>query len=731
MKSKSFLFLWLLLTFAAFTTRAWAKTPAPVHVYAAPGNAQAAVRFDVPASTNTPFTYNVTVNNTTTNATTTLTGFTAGPILVPSLLNGDTYTFQVTAVDSTSTSGTSSAVSNSVTPNTGLYKALAGRWKLSAVQAGAGAPYSSSCTDVIDNNGGFTGNCTDSHNDTITFNKAAIFVFPLPYGMIPLITDYSQNGVDIPASPFPDMVCQASPDNTFASCTATAPQQNHGGDTVLLATMSKEGSTYPQTKDLTGTWHLSFLDPGAGGTGGNVTQGTANVSSNGAFKASGTGISGTQTGVLALSPAGVLTCASGDCNSDLDAYMDAGLTTMAGIHSKSGGDSQLQLFMKQGSSYSLADLAGLWEMNQLDSDGTWRRATLKVQSNGSMLETDYGNGGDTGSGSGTLRISSAGVVTCSSGDCKGNTFSMDASETIMGTTQTKSHSGSADTFRMLVFTKTASPPSAPTGVSATAGNGSATVGFTAPPIPTGGSPIASYTVTSSPGAISRTGTGTSIKVTGLKNGTAYTFTVTATNAAGLTGSPSAKSNSVKPVDPALPHAPTGVTAKAGNAQATVNFKLPSSGGPFTCTVTSNPGNITAAGSGSPITITGLKNGTTYTFRVSATNAVGTSPSSGPSNKVTPADVPDAPSITNVTAGNGQATVTFTAPNANGSPITGYTVTSSSDATHPNGVAASGKKTQITVKGLSNRQSYTFTVTAKNKIGTGPASKPSSSVTPGA
>ena len=97
----------------------------------------------------------------------------------------------------------------------------------------------------------------------------------------------------------------------------------------------------------------------------------------------------------------------------------------------------------------------------------------------------------------------------------------------------------------LSFTKTI--PDAPIIGTATLGNTEAIVPFTAPSSD-GGSPITSYTATSSPGGItgtlSQSGSG-SITVTGLTNATAYTFTVTATNAIG-TSVASAASNSVIP-----------------------------------------------------------------------------------------------------------------------------------------------------------------------------------------
>ena len=91
-------------------------------------------------------------------------------------------------------------------------------------------------------------------------------------------------------------------------------------------------------------------------------------------------------------------------------------------------------------------------------------------------------------------------------------------------------------------------------------------------------------------------------------------------------------------------------------------------------------------------------------------------------------VPGAPTIGTATRGDGQASVTFTAPSFNGgSTITGYTVTSNpAGGTDSN--AASTSLSHV-VTGLTNGTAYTFSVTATNTIGTGSASAASNSVTP--
>ena len=265
-------------------------------------------------------------------------------------------------------------------------------------------------------------------------------------------------------------------------------------------------------------------------------------------------------------------------------------------------------------------------------------------------------------------------------------------------------------------------PGTPTGISATGGNAEADVSWTAP-VSDGGSVISQYTVTSSPDGITATTSGTSVTVTGLTNGTSYTFAVTATNSVG-TGSASGASSAVVPAT--VPGSPTAVSAVGGNAQATVSWTAPTFNGGSAITqymVTSSPGNLTATTTGVSATVTGLTNGTQYRFEVTATNSEGNSLASNPSNAVTLATVPGAPTGISATGGNEEADVSWRAPVSDGgAAISQYTVISS-----PGGLTATTAGTSVTVTGLTNGTVYTFAVTATNSAGTGPVSMSSTSI----
>ncbi|WP_397609019.1 Ig-like domain-containing protein [Shewanella algae] len=267
------------------------------------------------------------------------------------------------------------------------------------------------------------------------------------------------------------------------------------------------------------------------------------------------------------------------------------------------------------------------------------------------------------------------------------------------------------------FTVNAVVPGAPTSVSAVASDASATVSFSAP-ASTGGAAISSYTVTSSPGGLTASGAGSPLTVSGLSNGTGYSFTVSASNTAG-TGPASSPSNTVTPkanqsISFSNPGAqsfgttPT-LTATASSGLAPV-FSSNSTG---VCTITTT-GTLSFVSAGS-CSINADQAGD------SGYNAAPTVTQSFTVNAV----VPGAPMSVSAVAADASATVSFSAPASTGGvAINSYTVTSS-----PGGLTASGTGSPLTVSGLSNGTGYSFTVSASNTAGTGPASSPSNTVTP--
>ena len=168
-------------------------------------------------------------------------------------------------------------------------------------------------------------------------------------------------------------------------------------------------------------------------------------------------------------------------------------------------------------------------------------------------------------------------------------------------------------------------------------------------------------------------------ITGLTNGTTYYFRVAAYNADGR--SPS--TTSVKAVPRTVPSVPRSLTATPGYNQVTLRWAAPAStgGSPiqgYTISYAPTGGTWTSlnvSASTRSRTITGLRGGTNYYFRIAAYNAAGRSPSTTSVKAVPKAYTkPGATSIYSVTAGNHAVTLYWSQPaNTGGQPITNYQV----------------------------------------------------------
>ncbi len=178
---------------------------------------------------------------------------------------------------------------------------------------------------------------------------------------------------------------------------------------------------------------------------------------------------------------------------------------------------------------------------------------------------------------------------------------------------------------------------------------------------------------------------------------------------------------------AAPALPTSFVAAAGNSALALSWSPGGGGWPHYEVTDTTGGGSTAVCSttATTCTVSGLVNGTAYTFSLVARNEAGTS---GPATASgTPMTLPDAPTATAATPGNAQATVTWAAPASDGgSPILSYTVSGIPGGTCT--VAAAAPRT-CTIATLSNGTPYTFTVKATNAAGDSLPSPASAPVTP--
>ena len=289
--------------------------------------------------------------------------------------------------------------------------------------------------------------------------------------------------------------------------------------------------------------------------------------------------------------------------------------------------------------------------------------------------------------------------------------------------------------QMTVTPATASVPSQPTNLTVTAGNTTTALSWKAS---TSGSPT-SYTIyrgTISDGEAvvpvgTVNGTTTTFADTGLHNGTTYFYNVAANNAVGV--SPDSNEVSTTPGATAtIPAAPTGATATAGNSTISLTWKASTGATSYSIYRGTAPGaeGATAVGTSTSanFTDTGLTNGTTYYYTITASNSLGTSGKSNeasatPTSTVSPPGVPFGVVITpatghillqwgNETGATGYRVYRSTTPGGEGStPYVSVTSPTYTDSAVTSGVTYYYQFTALNGAAESARTSE-FSATAK-------------------
>ena len=276
-------------------------------------------------------------------------------------------------------------------------------------------------------------------------------------------------------------------------------------------------------------------------------------------------------------------------------------------------------------------------------------------------------------------------------------------------------------YDRLLGSSTPTVPSVPAGLTATSGNAQASLAWAAS---TGATSYNVKRATSASGPFTTVATGvtaTSYTNTGLTNGTTYYYVVSAANAVGESAN-SSPPVGVTPAVPTVPPVPTGVTATAGNQSVALSWNASAGAASYSVKrATSISGPFTTAATGvtaTSYTNTGLANGTTYYYVVSAVNAVGESANSSPPVSATPQlAIPAAPTGLQATAGNAQVALSWTASSGAAS----YNVKRATTSGGPYSTVGTATTTSFTNTALTNGTTYYYVVSAVNASGESPNS----------
>lgn len=279
--------------------------------------------------------------------------------------------------------------------------------------------------------------------------------------------------------------------------------------------------------------------------------------------------------------------------------------------------------------------------------------------------------------------------------------------------ETEAGKGEWGTTSEIILTAS-SVPSPPQQVTLIRGDGAITVRWQ-PPASNGGSPITGYEATASSGdSCTATGAQTECIISGLQNGSPYTVTVVASNTVGESN----PSDIAGPVTPAgRPSPPSSVSGVAGDKSVTVTWAAPvdDGGSAITGYTVSSSGTTVCQTTSTTCRVANLLNGTSYTFRVLATNRVANSELSVASISVTPAGLPG--KVTNVrgTLSGRTIRLTWSPPtDTGGAPVSQYRYRLGTGAW----LTTTGTSASIPLP--RGGTSVTLSIQAANRVGWGPA-----------
>jgi spore coat protein U-like protein len=275
----------------------------------------------------------------------------------------------------------------------------------------------------------------------------------------------------------------------------------------------------------------------------------------------------------------------------------------------------------------------------------------------------------------------------------------------------------------------------PTGLSATPGDGEATISFT--PGADNGAAITNYaySLNGDPDiTLDPANAGSPITIAGLTNGTPYSITLKAINSEGSSVAASTAVD-VTPVGPA--GAPTGLLATPGDGEATITFTPGANNGAAITNYEYSVDGVSfdalnPAQAASPITIVGLINLQDYSITLRAINSAGSGAASiavdvTPGKPALPPTPPDAPTGLSAAPGDSQATISFTPGADNGAAIANYEYSLDGGSYTPLSPASAGSP--ITIVGLTNGTPYSITLKAINSEGSSVAASAAVDVTP--